>query len=305
MENFLNVANRWYEKAVDSEDDFDKFISVWISFNAIYGQKNGRERQKITKVINELDDASIRRILDLEEVTFFQRISPPIRFYTDDGMGDTDQSQKALNRNFNQNPRKALEALMYILNKVRNNLFHGSKRLGQERDVETVRNAYPIVREIIQYHLGIHEPREQVRIRQEQVASTSVFASLGAVFHKKSIELEEDLANFTIRHTIIPKDRDHHPVSILLDRHNVGANGWEANCITPELMSERLDNLLQHYEEKKPQAIKDMEDVYRFVTTRIREVIANGCMQEDLDRLNKEYLEVQQKYLSKGYLFKI
>jgi hypothetical protein len=55
--------------------------------------------------------------------------------------------QTQLKRNINRNQKNALENLMYILNKVRNNLFHGDKRI-ERPSVYTIRGV--TMKEIIQ-----------------------------------------------------------------------------------------------------------------------------------------------------------
>ncbi|MGY3717660.1 hypothetical protein ACWE42_19285 [Sutcliffiella cohnii] len=143
MDKFINVAERWYQKAVDSEDSFDQFISIWISFNAIYGRRSeGNEFRKIRSIINEFDRDAITNILSFDEVQYFYNIEPPIQFLNkDQEVEDTSNAQNNIKRYISRNPRTAMENLMYILNKVRNNLFHGDKRIERARDVEIVKHA--------------------------------------------------------------------------------------------------------------------------------------------------------------------
>ncbi|WHZ02793.1 hypothetical protein QNH48_28390 [Neobacillus sp. YX16] len=297
MEKFIGVARRWYQKAVDSNDSFDQFISIWISFNAIYGRRDGSEFRKIKSIINEFNSDTITSILAYEEVRYFYTISPPIQFLNMDlEIEDTADAQNKLNRNINRSPKIALENLMYILNKVRNNLFHGDKRIERARDVDIVKNAYPIVKEIVKSYLRLD-------YRLEPINNGSVSAtdnSIENILTDKIDTLKEQISNLTNHYSTLPKDHKH-PVSILLDRINMQANGIEPGFTTPQQLEAIQQNLLKLYEQNKPDVLKDTEEVFNFVNNRMREVIDNGCTEEDVNKFYNEYIELQRKYLDKGY----
>jgi hypothetical protein len=80
VEKIIGVARRWYQKAVDCDDSFDQFISIWISFNALYGRRKGNEYRKIKTVINEFNSETISNILSQDEVLYFCNVTPPIQF---------------------------------------------------------------------------------------------------------------------------------------------------------------------------------------------------------------------------------
>jgi hypothetical protein len=299
VEKFIGVARRWYQKAVDSDDSFDQFISIWISFNALYGRREGNEYRKIKTVINEFNSETISNILSQNEVLHFCDIMPPIQFLNkNQEIADTSDAQTQLKRNINRNPKIALENLMYILNKVRNNLFHGDKRIERPRDVEIVKKAYPIVREIVKSYLGLDENMEP--IKQE---SRSNNHSIEENLLRKIGDLKEEIPNILINYSTIPKDNQH-PVSILLDRINMQANGIEPGFTTPQQMEDIRNGLLHLYEKNKPEVLKDIEEVYDFVDNRIKGVINNGCTEPEVKKFYKEYTELQKKYLKKGYQFK-
>jgi hypothetical protein len=296
MENFVAVARRWYEKAVDSDDSFDQFISIWISFNAIYGRREGKEFRKIKSIINEFNRETITKILSFEEVQFFCRIDPPIEFLNMDlEVEDTSSAQMKLKRNLERQPRFALENLMFILNKVRNNLFHGDKRIERARDVDIVRHAYPIVKEIVKSHLGLDEQRGSI--------GGGSNPSIERELSERVDFLQEEMANILENYSVIPKGA-HHPISILLDRNNMQANGIEPGWTTPQQLKDIRNNILDLYERNKPEVLRDIEEVYNFVDKRMQDVIDNGCKDEDLESFMREYTELQRKYLDKGYRFK-
>jgi hypothetical protein len=55
----------------------------------------------------------------------------------------------------NLNPQYPLGDLLEILNKVRNDLFHGDKRLDRSRDIFIVKKAYPIIKKIVEENLNL------------------------------------------------------------------------------------------------------------------------------------------------------
>lgn len=299
MDKFIGVARRWYQKAVDCDDSFDQFISIWISFNAIYGRREGKEFIKIKSIINEFNNATITNILSYEEVQFFCNIVPSIKFLgINQEIADTSDAQEKLKRNINRNPRLALQNLMFILNKVRNNLFHGDKRIERVRDVDIVKHAYPIVREIVKSHLGLDDNMEPIT---REIPSNN---SIEKILMVKIEDLQEEISNMISNFNTISKDNKH-PISILLDRINMQANGIEPGFTTPQQMEDIRKGLLKLYDQNKPEVLRDIEEVYHFVDKRMKEVIDSGCTELGVKQFYKEYIELQRKYLDKGYQFKI
>lgn len=299
MDKFIRVADRWYQKAVDCEDSFDQFISIWISFNAIYGRREGSEFRKIKSIINEFNSDTITDILSYDEVQYFCNLVSPIEFLNQKlEIEDTSEAQNILNRNITRNPRLALEKLMYILNKVRNNLFHGDKRIENSRDVGIVKHAYPIVREIVKSHLGLDDNMETFT---RQSSSTS--NSMEKKIFNKIDDLQKDMLNMMDNYNAIPKDHKH-PISILLDRANMSANAFEHGFTPTQEMEDIRKRLLERYERNKPGILQDIEEVYNFVDKRMSEVIKNGCTEIELKKFYREYIELQRKYLDMGYQFK-
>jgi hypothetical protein len=300
MERFIGVANRWYHKALNCEDSFDKFISIWISFNAIYGKREGSEFKKIKTIIRRFSNEDIKSILSLSEVEFFLKVDPPIKYINfEQEVKSTLLEQEEIKRSINRNPSLAIEKLMYILNKVRNNLFHGDKRIESNRDVDIVKNAYPIVRAIVQTHLRLVDNMELVTVEGE-MKSDSVQKS---VFYKIE-NLQHEVDKLLTTYDTIPKNTNH-PISIMLDRLNMQGNILEFGEIIPDKMEDIQKKLLQKYIQNKPEVLRDIEEVHHFVTTRMSEVIVNGCTKEDVKNFYAEYIELQKKYLEKGYQFKI
>jgi hypothetical protein len=117
MSDFLNTAYRWYEKAGDCADNYDQFISIWISFNSIYGsQHESYEIEKIKSTLHKLDNSSVDEIMSLNEVRFFIDIVNPIKYLDkENNLRDTGDWQQKLKSYYGRNNRIALENLLNIL----------------------------------------------------------------------------------------------------------------------------------------------------------------------------------------------
>ena len=138
-EIFDFVAN-WVQKASDSHNVYDKFISYWIAFNSLYGpmrSKRNSERHAIEKWVewierkcnntcaseffagfqqSKRDSSEYKAIKDLADANLKLREKPKNKNVS------KKLNQKIKDRKFD------LEALRYLvlcLYAVRNNLFHG------------------------------------------------------------------------------------------------------------------------------------------------------------------------------------
>lgn len=294
------AAKRWYQKAAVCDDSVDQFISIWISFNAIYGHKEGNEFRKIKSIINEFDMDTIKRILSCDEVQYFCQLIQPIKYFNiNQEIENTSVAQDRLKRNIERDPKHALENLMFILNKVRNNLFHGDKRLENIRDVKIVKHAYPIVKEIVKSYLGLDENMEPTTTK-----NLSAGNSIEKMLSEKVEALQDEISHILSSQSIIPKNHKH-PVSILLDRINMQANAIEPGFTHPDQLKGIQKRLLELYEQNKPEVLKDIEEVYNFVDKRMEEVINEGCSEAAVKKFYDEYIELQGKYREKGYQFNI
>ena len=85
------------------------------------------------------------------------------------------------------------------------------------------------------------------------------------------------------------------------------ANAIEPGITTSKQLKEIQKSLLEKYEQKKTEVLRDIEEVYNFVDKRMNELIENGMWktEEEVKKFYNEYIELQRKYLAKGYRFKI
>ncbi|WP_254172881.1 HEPN domain-containing protein [Planktothrix pseudagardhii] len=149
------IAKSWVSKAEQETDDFNRFVSLWFAFNALYNEFFfGNERRAIKDFI-DFSRLQIRRealieiFRDDSSLFFTTRI---IRDCRDTGKDTLEDSYKLNDRR--STPKYRLKALLMILYQVRCNLFHGNKIYHRDSDKEVVRNAANVLLKILQAYLN-------------------------------------------------------------------------------------------------------------------------------------------------------
>lgn len=134
------IMNNWIEKSESEKQPFNKYIALWIAFNAYYSSATNEnfEKDSITKIKcqSELKQYYLS-IANSEEITNLLSVSPIINM----------KNNKAVIINGKEDYSSIIETLYQI----RNNLFHGSKTDHIERDEEVVTAALPILKKIVIY----------------------------------------------------------------------------------------------------------------------------------------------------------
>lgn len=142
MRSPIQVAASWLKKAETEKDDFDKFISLWFAFNALYNQFfHHSEIDAIYNLIfshdKKIEYTELRDILTLNSSTFFEN-----RIIRDCRGNGKDTIEYAAKLKDNSNSlRYRLFYLLKILYQVRCNLFHGNKMFDSDSDQEIIKNA--------------------------------------------------------------------------------------------------------------------------------------------------------------------
>ena len=148
------IAQSWLKKAEDAgRDDFDRFISLFVAFNALYGRYHGLKMSEIDAIkqfatANPLREPELRRILDLESAYFFShRVIKNSR----NGKDTSDLSEVLSNANASHSDR--FQSMLLILYVVRCNLFHGRKVYTDESDECVMRHAASALEAIVKAFL--------------------------------------------------------------------------------------------------------------------------------------------------------
>lgn len=147
--NQVELINRWFEKSEKELNPFDKFISLWISFNAFYAHRHLQKKEQdqlkefrieygsIFKDIfnnGKLNDAFIAFQAHIHDKPRNPSFIQDLRFEL-----DTDKERK--NRKYYHNLND-LNQFIKCVYQVRCNLFHGGKDLKDGQDEIIVNLAF-------------------------------------------------------------------------------------------------------------------------------------------------------------------
>jgi len=148
-ENIRNIIKSWYERSTGREVEFtifDKFISLWISFNAWMSYKSGKKRDKmmVNWAAKELEEF-YREIL--KSNSRFKEKVKQLKEYTPiyDSRDSTRFKEISDINNFSE--------VLFSIYKIRCNLFHGGKKLISSRDERLVGLAYEILSSVFYHEL--------------------------------------------------------------------------------------------------------------------------------------------------------
>ena len=168
--SLIDRSKNWWKYAQKGNDDFDKFMFGWISFNILYNfiSKKFYRKDKLTEVnrvkksIEHFFDGenlwsedlknSINDLIDID-ANIFYRISPhDEKWITTSDI--IDEIKYDIKRNNNID---ALANTYEIIYRVRCNLFHGDKSNDDERDIEVIslcwrvmNNSFPSLLKVIE-----------------------------------------------------------------------------------------------------------------------------------------------------------
>ena len=130
----LNIALEWYQYGLKNDDDcFIKFMAHWLAFNWLYS-KCGKEYESENIQCFCMDNMRILLTFDAfntDEIKIFEQ--EPVMD------GKTAQVEVYQKKRFVGVNYKDTESLIMTLYQVRCNLFHGSKSLHIQRDIDLVK----------------------------------------------------------------------------------------------------------------------------------------------------------------------
>jgi len=147
-------ARSWLSHAASSQDDFDRFMALWIALNALYSEyQTESERRAIREFVfsdeYRLSDQQMRGILDHPGAHYFKtRTVRDVR-----GTGSDTAEDAAVLGNTRLPPKPRLKALLMVLYQVRCNLFHGNKTFGRDSDTDVISKASGVLEYIVKAYL--------------------------------------------------------------------------------------------------------------------------------------------------------
>lgn len=134
------IMDNWIEKSESENHAFNKYIALWIAFNAYYSSETNKNSDWESIEIIKTNDYLKKWYLTIEnsnEVSDLLSLSPVINMKKNTAVIIKDN--------------KDFASIIATLYQIRNNLFHGNKDDRVERDIEVVTKALPILKQLVVY----------------------------------------------------------------------------------------------------------------------------------------------------------
>lgn len=162
----LIFVHKWLDRATEAEDEFDRFFSAWIALVAAvqrirdsFGHllEEDTDRHRVVDYFRAKRDVVLRAVgKHQEEMTWLAR-----RQGTTHGNLIIDTGNPNLRKLFTKLSRhyvadqvmqqdEHVTAIAELLNKVRNNVFHGAKVYDDAEDLELLRRVNPVLLAVLQ-----------------------------------------------------------------------------------------------------------------------------------------------------------
>lgn len=155
----LIYSRKWFEKGINTEDPFDKFIYLWIALviAAQYRRISGNsDREKIVNLFRERSSLVFNVIKKHHEgmAKLAQRRGSKYKGpIVDTGNPELRAKFSKIVDFYNEKIRLSEnEFVGYVgelLNKIRNNLFHGDKVYDDREDIALINLVNPVLQDVI------------------------------------------------------------------------------------------------------------------------------------------------------------
>lgn len=148
----FRVTMNWFKRGVDYDEPYDRFIALWISFNALYNlyypkSVDDTDTAKMDNLaLNLFSEARAKQLLNSHSKTVSQLITLKGSFLSQSGK--TDYAAELEKELLAGNYREALRNAIRCLYGIRKTLFHGARDIS-ESDKKIVEDANPFLKEIV------------------------------------------------------------------------------------------------------------------------------------------------------------
>ncbi len=147
---YREKAIKWFEKGTAEQDYIDKFIYLWIAFNALYNSIEfiGNERERVVAhIVGNYNTQLYEKIFKSSYVKTFM-VKPVINVYKP----NQDLEEFIFYKlKYSIKNKEKMQMLFNTIYRVRCNLFHGSKTPDSYRDNDLIKNAGAILQIYLNY----------------------------------------------------------------------------------------------------------------------------------------------------------
>lgn len=138
----IEFIREWFERAEQCNDDIDKFICYYIAFNHLYGAEVDYEAKKVGEL--DLIHKCVRK--------YMQQGYNPYEYISSESelmKGVQSQRYKSKKTRATRLRRLDIKELFTSIYYVRCNLFHGAKSMSNDRNIELIKDSWPILRTLL------------------------------------------------------------------------------------------------------------------------------------------------------------
>lgn len=156
----LGITLRWYIRAIEYDEPYDKFIALWISFNSLYNiyyeGLSYRDADKIDYLATHLFNSNeAKNFLKKRRVENQVEYLSAIRGAYKSNSGRTDYSEELEQAYDNEQHIRALNYLIKCLYGIRKTIFHGDRDITKS-DKKIVEDVNPVLAILVQDSILIY-----------------------------------------------------------------------------------------------------------------------------------------------------
>ncbi len=163
----ITLVKKWFKRAVKTDDPFDRFIYLWITLvvaaqrfrtHSGYFREGDTDREKILDYFHANSSHIFRALQENQD----SMVGLARRRGTNYGNAIVDTGNRELRDKFSKlathytqncflRQEELVETLAELLNKIRNNLFHGVKVYDDREDIALLELVNPVLISIVRH----------------------------------------------------------------------------------------------------------------------------------------------------------
>ena len=154
-------VRKWFQRAREADDEFDRFFSAWIALVVAAQRlpsKKDTDRKRVVAYFRAKKSRVMSAVKKREQEMMWLARRQGTMYGTPIIDIDTDNEYLCnlftkLSRHYTSKEAmpddEFVKALAELLNKIRNNVFHGAKVYDDKEDLELLKNVNPVLLEVL------------------------------------------------------------------------------------------------------------------------------------------------------------